>query len=74
MYGPFVYAGDLAQDLGFGGMTPAFWSWCKANGIEGESGQPFRFDREKVDDVLWLERVEGRTHQRRGLRGAGNGG
>lgn len=59
MYGPFVYAGDLARDLGFDGMTPAFWQWCKSQGIEGEFGQPFRFDRDKVDDVLWLMKAKG---------------
>ena len=73
MYGPFVYAGDLAKDLGFGGMTPAFWNWCKAQGIEGESGQPFRFDRDKVDEVLWREKIEGRTLHQVGSGAAGNG-
>ncbi|MCZ8079090.1 MAG: hypothetical protein O9289_06015 [Rhodobacteraceae bacterium] len=52
MSGNFVYAGDLARDLGFRGMSPAFWRFCERHNIEGESGQPFRFDREKVTDVV----------------------
>lgn len=65
MYGPFVYAGDLARDLGFRGMSPAFWRWCHQNGIEGEYGQPFRLDRQRIDDVLSTLKAEGRMPNRR---------
>ena len=26
-------AQDLARDLGFRGLTPAFWHWCDRNGL-----------------------------------------
>lgn len=52
MAGSFVYAGDLARDLGFEGMTPAFWAWCKAHGLEGTEKGPFAFDPDMVSDVV----------------------
>lgn len=59
MTGGFVYAGDLARDLGFDGMTPAFWDWCRKNRIESTEKGPFAFDPDKVRDVVRDLRASG---------------
>lgn len=52
-----VYAGDLARDLGYTGMVPAFWAWCRKWSLEPRTG-PFGFDPEDVRVAL---RRAGRT-------------
>lgn len=55
----FVYAGDLALDLGFDGMTPAFWDWVKRHGIEGTYRGCFFFDLEQVKDAVQRDKLAG---------------
>lgn len=45
-------AHDLARDLGFRGLTPAFWRWCKRHGLELVRPGDFRFRGEDVRRVL----------------------
>ncbi len=47
-----VYALDLARDLGFPGMTAAFWRWCRDHGLEPVDGLAFAFRPEDVQRAL----------------------
>lgn len=67
MTGSFVYAGDLARDLGFDSMSPAFWQWCKSHGLQGTEKGQFAFDPDKVADVVRECRLSG-TLPRHGRR------
>lgn len=50
---PFIYAGDLARDLGFRGMVPSFRRWCRERGLEArDPHKPFAFDPDDVREAL----------------------
>lgn len=65
-----VYAGDLARDLGFPGMTPEFWHWCASHGIQGTTEKPFAFDLQTVESVIRSLRATGSLpkQRRKGVR------
>lgn len=50
------YGDDFARDLGFSGMTPGFWKWCKKHGLEPTHGS-FGFDDDDVQKAVQQARV-----------------
>jgi hypothetical protein len=49
-----VYAGNLADDLGFRGMTPEFWKWCERHDLRPIHGKPFGFRLHDVQRAIRL--------------------
>lgn len=47
---------DLARDLGFDGMSPAFWAWCRQYDLRPVVGE-FGFAAEDVEEALQRARV-----------------
>ena len=46
-----AYAGDVARDLGFDGIVPEFWEWCRERGLEPLPDKPLGFDPEAVREA-----------------------